>query len=151
MLNQLLKFTLVSGFLLWLRRRWKWLVGCGGVIAAAMYLHGEFLDYVEALPPGSEEAAIAGDYIAVAFAIKNVVIFASLLVYFLVEMRASKRRRKDRLRSVDDAGTSEPGPRPRRGSVRGDDAKTDDGFDFLRHSRRLDNRAEKIIKGKSSK
>ena len=101
MLNQLLKFTLVSGFLLWLRRRWKWLVGCGGVIAAAMYLHGEFLDYVEALVPGSEEAAIAGDYIAVAFAIKNVVIFASLLTYFLVEMRASKRRQKDRTAVVD--------------------------------------------------
>lgn len=103
-LNQLLKFTLVSGFLLWLRRRWKWLAGCGGVIAAAMYLHGEYLDYVEALPPGSEETTIAGDYIAVAFAIKNVVIFASLLTYFLVEMRASKRRRRHRPRSVDVAG-----------------------------------------------
>ena len=66
MLNQLLKFTLVSGFLLWLRRRWKWLAGCGGVILAAIYLHGEFLDYVEAFPAGSEEAALAGEYIAVA-------------------------------------------------------------------------------------
>ena len=109
-LKQILKFTLVSGFLLWLRRRWKWLAGCGGVIAAAMYLHGEFLDYVEALPPGSEEATIAGDCIAVAFAIKNVVIFASLLTYFLVEMRASKRRRKGRPVSIDVGGTLEPGP-----------------------------------------
>ena len=90
MLNQLLKFTLVSGLLLWLRRRWKWLLGCGAVIVMAMYLHGEFLDYVEALPPGSEEAAIAGEYIAVTFAVKNVVIFASLLTYFLVEMRATR-------------------------------------------------------------
>ena len=151
MLNQLLKFTLVSGFLLWLRRRWKWLVGCGGVIAAAMYLHGEFLDYIEALVPGSEEAAIAGDYIAVAFAIKNVVIFASLLTYFLVEMRASKRRRKDRPDSVHIAWTSEPGPSPRRGSVRGDESKGDDGFDFLRHGRKLESRAEKVIKTKPSK
>ena len=150
MLNQLLKFTLVSGFLLWLRRRWKWLAGCGGVIVAAMYLHGEFLDYVEALPPGSEEATIAGDYIAVAFAVKNVVIFASLLTYFLVEMRASKRRRKDRP-AVDVAGTSEAGPSPRRGAVRDDDSKADDGFDFLRHGRKLENRADKVIGGKRKK
>lgn len=150
MLNQLLKFTLVSGFLLWLRRRWKWLVGCGGVIAAAMYLYSEFLDYVEALPPGSEEAPSAGDYIAVAFAIKNVVIFASLLTYFLVEMRASKRRPKDRP-VVDIAGASEPGPSPRRGSARGEESKADDGFDFLRHGRKLDNRADKVIGSKRAK
>ncbi|MYD99346.1 MAG: hypothetical protein F4X98_18430 [Gammaproteobacteria bacterium] len=147
-LNQILKFTLVSGFLLWLRRRWKWLAGCGGVIAAAMYLHGEFLDYVEALPPGSEEATIAGDYIAVAFAIKNVVIFASLLTYFLVEMRASKRRRKGRPRSVDDAGTAEPGLPPRRDSEGRDDPMADDGFDFLRHGRKLENRADRVIGNK---
>ena len=150
MLNQLLKFTLVSGFLLWLRRRWKWLAGCGGVIAAAMYLHGEFLDYVQALRPGSEEATIAGDYIAAAFAVKNVVIFASLLTYFLVEMRASKRRRKDGP-PVDVAGTSEAGPSPRRGAVRDDDSKADDGFDFLRHGRKLENRADKVIGGKRKK
>ncbi|MDE0190675.1 MAG: hypothetical protein OXQ90_04900 [Gammaproteobacteria bacterium] len=151
MLNQILKFTLVSGFLLWLRRRWKWLAGCGGVVAAAMYLHGEFLDYVEALRPGSEEAAIAGDYIAVAFAIKNVAIFASLLTYFLVEMRASKRRRKDRPDPVDDAETSKPVASPRRGSMRGEDSKLDDGFDFLRHGRKLDNRADKVIGSKRAK
>ena len=150
MLNQLLKFTLVSGFLLWLRRRWKWLAGCGGVIVAAMYLHGEFLDYVEALPPGSEEATIAGDYIALAFAVKNVVIFASLLTYFLVEMRASKRRRKDRP-AVDIAGTSETGRSPRRVAVRDDDSTADDGFDFLRHGRKLENRADKVIGGKRKK
>ena len=108
MLNQLLKFTLVSGLLLWLHRRWKWLAGCGGVILAAMYLHGEFLDYVEALPAGSEEAALAGEYIAVAFAIKNIVIFASLLTYFLVEMRASKRRRGHGTDAVDMPRTTEP-------------------------------------------
>ena len=151
MLNQLLKFTLVSGLLLWLRRRWKWLAGCGAVIAMAMYLHGEFLDYIEALPPGSEAAAIAGEYIAVAFAAKNVVIFASLLTYFLVEMRASKRRRKDRVGVGGMAGTTEPPQSPRRGSMSGDDPKADDGFDFLRHGRKLDSRAEKVIKTKPAK
>ena len=149
MLNQLLKFTLVSGFLLWLRRRWKWLAGCGGVIAAAMYLHGEFLDYVDALPPGSEEAAFAGEYIAVAFAIKNVVIFASLLTYFLVEMRASKRRRKDRP-VLGSNRIAEPDPSLERSSVGKNDYREDDGFDFLRHGRKLDSRADKVIKAKPS-
>ena len=151
MLNQLLKFTLVSGFLLWLRRRWKWLAGCGGVIAAAMYLHGEFLDYVAALPPGSEEAAFAGDYIAVAFAVKNVVILASLLTYFLVEMRASKRRRKDMTDSDRADMTNASRSSSRRGYGGEDDAKADDGFDFLRHGRKLDSRAEKVIKTRLSK
>lgn len=151
MLNQLLKFTLVSGFLLWLRRRWKWLVGCGAVIAAAMYLHGEFLDYVDALPLGSEEATVAGDYIAAAFAIKNVVIFASLLTYFLVEMQSSKRRRRDRPVSVDVGATVEPRSAARRGSVGGDESKADDGFGFLRHGRKLENRADKVIGSKRTR
>ena len=149
MLNQLLKFTLVSGFLLWLRRRWKWLAGCGGVIAAAMYLHGEFLDYVQALPPGSEEAAVAVEYVAVAFAVKNVVVVASLLTYFLVEMRASKRRRKDKVGTV--GATTELRPFPKRDGTSADDSKADDGFDFLRHGRKLESRADKVIGSKRTK
>ena len=151
MLNQLLKFTLVSGFLLWLRRRWKWLAGCGGVILAAMYLHGEFLDYVEALPAGSEGAALAGEYIAVAFAIKNIVIFASLLTYFLVEMRASKRRRRHGADAVDMPRSTEPRASSRGSSMSEDDAKADDGFDFLRHGRKLESRADKVIGSKRAK
>ena len=151
MLNQLLKFTLVSGLLLWLRRRWKWLLGCGAVIVMAMYLHGEFLDYVEALPPGSEEAAMAGEYVAVTFAVKNVVIFASLLTYFLVEMRATRRNRASRRR----AG-SRPAPSPSESTtVEGDslvdDDAVEDGFDFLRHGRKLDSRADKVIGRKRTK
>lgn len=151
MLNQLLKFTIFSGFLLWLRRRWKWLAGCGGVILAAMYLHGEFLDYVEALPAGSEGAALAGEYIAVAFAIKNIVIFASLLTYFLVEMRASKRRRRHGTDAVDMPRTTERRASSRGSSMSEDDAEADDGFDFLRHGRKLESRAEKIVKSKPPK
>lgn len=151
MLNQLLKFTLVSGFLLWLRRRWKWLAGCGGVIMAAMYLHGEFLDYVGALPAGSEEAAFAGEYIAVAFAIKNIVIFGSLLTYFLVEMRASKRRRRHGTDAVDSPRTAEPRASSKGRSMSEDDAEADDGFDFLRHGRKLESRADKVIGNKRAK
>ncbi|MCY3837246.1 MAG: hypothetical protein OXH09_01095 [Gammaproteobacteria bacterium] len=151
MLNQLLKFTLVSGFLLWLRRRWKWLVGCGAVIAAAMYLHAEFLAYVGALPPESNRAVAASEYISAAFFAKNLVILASLLAYFLVEMRASRRSWN---RSRREVSTPQPsaGERTAAGSAAAaNDNVADDGFDFLRHGRKLENRAEKIIKGKTSK
>lgn len=75
---------------------------------------------------------------------------ASLLTYFLVEMRASNRRQEDRP-VVDIAEPSEPGPSPRRGTARGDESKADDGFDFLWHGRRLDNRADKVIGSKRAK
>lgn len=148
MLNQLLKFTLVSGFLLWLRRRWKWLLGCASVIVAAMYLHAEFLAYVAALPPESDRAAAASEYISVAFFAKNVVILGSLLTYFLVEMRASRRNR-DRPRLASSPAAPRQNTASEAGSAANDDA-TDDGFDFLRHGRKLENRAEKVIKGKPS-
>lgn len=150
MLNQLLKFTLVSGFLLWLRRRWKWLLGCASVIVAAMYLHAEFLAYIEALPPESDRAAAASQYISVAFFAKNVVILGSLLTYFLVEMRASRRNR-DRSRRAASPAARSPGQNTtaEAGSAANYDAPND-GFDFLRHGRKLENRAEKVIKGKPS-
>jgi len=105
MLNQLLKFTLVTGFLLWLRSRWKWLLGCSAVILAAMYAHGEFLAYVAALPPDSPSAAAAGDYISTAFFAKNLVILGALVTYFSVEVRATRRRR---------GGHRPVGPTPKR-------------------------------------
>lgn len=148
MLNQLLKFTLVSGFLLWLRRRWKWLLGCASVIVAAMYLHAEFLAYVAALPPESDRAAAASEYISAAFFAKNVVILGSLLTYFLVEMRASRRSR-DKPRRATSPAVSRQNTAAEAGSAGNDDAP-DDGFDFLRHGRKLENRAEKVIKGKPS-
>lgn len=150
MLNQLLKFTLVSGFLRWLRRRWKWLLGCASVIVAAMYLHAEFLAYVAALPPESDRAAAASEYISVAFFAKNVVILGSLLTYFSVEMRASRRSR-DRHRRAASLVVLPPGQNTAAEAGSGaDDNAPDDGFDFLRHGRKLENRAETVIKGKPS-
>ena len=144
MLNQLLKFTLISGFLLWLRRRWKWLVGCGAVIALAMYLHSEFLAYVAALPPGSDRAAAASEYISAAFFAKNLMIFGALLTYFVVEMRASRRHGATRRRAASGAGST------RNDSTVGEVAPADsdgadDGFDFLRHGQRLESRADKVL------
>ena len=47
MLNQLLRFTLVSSILLWLRPRWKGLLTLGVVVILVHVLHGEYLGYVE--------------------------------------------------------------------------------------------------------
>ncbi len=151
MLNQLLKFTLVSGFLLWLRRRWRWLAGCGGTIAVAMYLHGEFLDYVAALPPGSPSAAAANEYISTAFFAKNLVIFGALVTYFLVEMRDSKRRRARGRRAGSGRAATSSESIANKVDSDDTDVAADDGFDFLRHGRRLDNRADKILGPKRGK
>ena len=62
---------MVSTVLMWLRRRWKWLATCVAAILAAIYLHAEFLDYVAALPAGSNPATTASGYIPLAFALQE--------------------------------------------------------------------------------
>lgn len=148
-----MRFTLVSGFLLWLRRRWKRLLGCGAAIAAAIYLHAEFLAYVAALPAGSARAAAAGGYISAAFFAKNLVVLGALLTYFLLEMRMSGRsaatRRRTAAGAESDVADRSSKTARRTGTVdhgAESDPPTDDGFDFLRHGRKLENRADKVLK-----
>ena len=47
MLNQLLKFTLVSSLLLWLKPRWRGLLGLSVFVLLVHILHAEYLGYVE--------------------------------------------------------------------------------------------------------
>ena len=79
MLVQLLKVTMVATVLVWVRSRWKSLGICVVAILAAVYLHAEFLDYVVALPAGSDQAVTAGGYIPLSFVLKNIVILGASL------------------------------------------------------------------------
>ena len=134
-----------------LRRRWKWLAACVAATLAAIYLHAEFLDYVAALPAGSHQAVTASGYIPLAFVLKNTVIAASLLVYFLSEVRTSRRRKANR-RGWAEASSNRAGAESISGEASApDDAKAGDGFDFLRHGRKLESRAEKVIKRKPAR
>ena len=139
---------MVSTVLMWLRRRWKWLATCVAAILAAIYLHAEFLDYVAALPAGSNPATTASGYIPLAFALKNAVILGSLLAYFLFEMR----RRKTSRRGTAEASSSRAAMESISGGASASDTdEADDGFDFLRHGQKLESRAEKVIKRKPAR
>ena len=138
---------MASTVLMWLRGRWKWLAACVAAILVAIYLHAEFLGYVAALPEGSNRATTASRYIPLAFVLKNAVILGSLLTYFLFEMRQRKAsRRRPAAASSRAAVESIPG-----GTPASETDKADDGFDFLRHGRKLESRAEKVIKRKPAR
>lgn len=149
MLNQIFKLAVVSGIAVFLRPRWKRLSACALAILVAAYGHSEYLDFVAALPPGTEESASAGDYILLAFALKNIVIGIAIIAAILPEMR--RYWRKDRLGSADESaqtraagmalpriGESEPSTETLQG----------DGFDFLRDGRKLSSRADRLIRDK---
>ena len=149
MLAQLFKVTLVATVLVWVRRRWKCLGACVAAILAAVYLHAEFLDYVAALPAGSNQAVTAGGYIPLAFVLKNTVILGSLLAYLLFEMRTSRRRKTNQRGPAENSSSRAAVESTSGGASAPDNA--DDGFDFLRHGRKLESRAQKVIKRKPAR
>jgi hypothetical protein len=150
-LVSILKVTIVATILAWVRRRWKWLGACVAAILAVVYLHAEFLDYVAALPTGSDQAATAGRYIPLSFVLKNTVILGSLLAYLLFEMRTWRRRKTNR-RGLAENSSSRTAVESTSGGASASDAdNADDGFDFLRHGRKLENRAQKVIKRKPAR
>ena len=149
-LAQLLKGILAVAFWKrWLRRRWKWLGACVAADLAAIYLHGEFLDYVAALPAGSSQAVTAGGYVPLAFVLKNTVIVGSVLAYSLFEIRASRGRKTNRRRPATNSASRAAGEPTSGGAPPADSAG--DGFEFLRHRRKLESRAEKVIKRKPAR
>lgn len=146
MLNQILKFTLVSSIALFLRKRWKRLSGCALAIVAAVYIHGEYLDYVGALPAGTPDAAQAGEYLLTAFLLKNAVIAAAVLVIVVLEVRASRGKRTAAGRTEDTASSATPQDAPLSSEER-----QGDGFDFLRKRGKLASRTEQLIRGKPAR
>lgn len=139
MLNQLLKFTLVSSLLLWLRPRWKGLLALAVAVVMVHVLHGEYLEYVQL---SGNDAQLVLSYV-----IKWVILLSVAAVYvgFLVwGAKPGKRARE--------AVTPPRGVRGRTAQEvahQGDGgAQVDDGFDFLRRKKRLESQAEKIIAAK---
>ena len=139
---------MISTVLMWLRGRWKCLAMCVAAILAAIYLHAEFLSYVGALPADSNRATVASGYVPLAFVLKNAVILGSLLAYFLFEMRRRKTNRGRLAEPPSGPAVVESMPGGRSSS---DTDEADDGFDFLRHGRQLEGRAEKLIKRKPAR
>ncbi|NND69273.1 MAG: hypothetical protein HKN19_16905 [Halioglobus sp.] len=127
MLNQLLKFTLVSSLLLWLKPRWQGLLALTVAVLLVHILHGEYLGYVEL--SGNDQ------FLLVSFAIKWLALIVTVLTYYLLAIR--------RL-SVQRSRVPEPEPQ-RAGPTEGKEFAGDDGFDFLRDKKELEGEADKLI------
>lgn len=129
MLNQLLKFTLVSSLLLWLRPRWKSLLALAGAVILVHVLHGEYLNYVE----------LSGNdgFLVWSFALKWFALLAAVAVYIGYLLLGARGGTATRETTSADA----PRPLPER-------AGQDDGFDFLRDKAQLQTRADKVITSK---
>ena len=154
MLAQILRLTMFAAIAMWVRRRWKRLGACAAAILAAVYAHGEFLHFVAALPAGSEQVLTAGEYVPLSFVLKHTVIVGALFAYLMLEVRAWRRKADRRARAITPRQTT-PGTSstsaescPDGALSPQDTGSADDGFDFLRHDRALENRAQKVIKSK---
>jgi len=138
-LNQLLKFTLVSSLLLWLRPRWKSLLALTAGVVLVHVFHGEYLDYVQL---SGNDGFLVWSYVLKWTALLCVV--GAYVAFLMLGARdkqeagravgsqvAPKRKRDAKAAPVPSAASS-----------------GDDGFDFLRDKKHLDSRAEKIIQNK---
>jgi len=126
MLNQLLKFTLISSLLLWLKPRWRSLLAFCVLVILVHVLHGEYLGYVE----------LTGDrsFLIWSYIVKWMALIAGLLIYILYTISGPKART---------LGAKES--KIRKEYPTKSNPIADDGFDFLREKKHLQNRAEKII------
>ncbi len=134
MLNQLLKFTLVSSALLWLRPRWKGLLALIVFVVLVHVLHGEYLGYVEL---SDDRSLLVWSYV-----IKWVALISGMLAYFVLAIKGLGR------------SAAQPSGRKQARKARAMDASSDeavsttgadDGFDFLRKKKQLDSEAEKLL------
>lgn len=129
MLNQLLRFTLVSSALLWLRPRWRGLLALAGFVVLVHLLHGEYLRYVEL---SQNQSFLVWSYV-----IKWLALIIGVSVYVLFAFPSTNARARDKPDPAKTSPERKPVPPP------------DDGFDFLRRKKQLEGRAEKVLSQKS--
>ena len=151
MLGRLLvKAAGASGILDVLRPRWKWLAACLGAGLLAHYLYAE----VRLLADMGVADAISRR-LSAAFVGKNAVIVVLAVAYLCFEVRLAKRQRTGTQAGVTlgrpsgKARLSEVAEGTQESAARAPDAANpaaDDGFDFLRHGRKLESRAEKLMR-----
>ena len=122
MLNQLLKFTLISSLLLWLKPRWRGLLGLSVVVVVVHVFHGEYLNYAEL---SGNQSFLVWSYI-----IKWGVLIVSVLLYMAYTIYKEICTLFDYSDAIKKMGN---------------DFIQLTGFDFLRKKKKLQSRAEKII------
>lgn len=127
MLNQILRFTLFTSIWMWLRPRWRGLLALVVFVGLVTLGHGEYLDYV----------TLSGDssFLIWSYAVKWLLIATGLLAYFLLVVMWPKPGKAKQGKSTGGKGQA---------AVSAGKSE-DDGFDFLRNKKRLQNRAEKLL------
>ena len=130
MLNQLLKVTLISSLLLWLRPRWRGLLTLSVSVVLVHVLHGEYLGYVE----------LSGNdaFLVWSFVLKWLALLCAVTVYLVMTLSSSRGEQ------------SGEGHRRIKGPASSPPEGEDDGFEFLRRKKNLDSRAEKLLSRQDS-
>ena len=129
MFNQLLKITLFTSVWLWLKPRWRGLLAIIVFVLLVNILHREYLDYVSI----SEDKAM----LVWSFVVKWGLIIIGVLLYFLSAALGGKPAQAKTGKTKAGVEAS-----PQTGT---DD---DDGFNFLREKKTLENRADKLLNRK---
>ena len=103
MLNQLLRFTLVSSILLWLRPRWRGLLALIVLVIMLHLLHSEYLGYVEL---SGDRSLLIWSYV-----FKWTVLLLGILSYLFLSLSGSKPRSSQAgaSRTRQDSGTDRKG------------------------------------------
>lgn len=136
MLNQLLRFTLVSSALLWLRPRWRGLLALTASVVLVHILHGEYLGYVEL----SQD----DDYLVWSYVIKWAALIVCVALYVMFAVYGLKA--PNRKRQTGRAGVASTAGAPLADASTAEAAgPSDDGFDFLRKKKTLESKADKVI------
>lgn len=126
MLNQILKFTVITSIWLWLKPRWRALLAFVISIVIITVAHREYVNYVE----------ISGNqtFLIWSYILKWSALLISTIAYWLVSAWGISVKK-----SASTMTASEPvRPAPR---VEGQD----DGFDFIRSKKKLNSQAEKLL------
>lgn len=130
MLNQLLKFTLVSSILLWLKPRWRGLLALTAFVLLVHVLHAEYLGYVEL----SEDR----QYLVASYFVKWLGLVCALVVYYMFAVAGLRISGLPVVAEKRAAVAKDQ-------SLEIDSANRDDGFDFLREKKQLESRADKLL------
>lgn len=135
MINQFLKLGMLVVVGRFLKPRLRGLLALLAVWFMITWLHGEYIDYVN----------LSGDtgFLIQAALIKLVAYVLAFLAYFLlVERRLLLKPRTPKRVPGDDTNVPPALPPAR--------PEGDDGFDFLRHKRRLEGSSDKLLSNQSN-
>lgn len=132
MLNQILKFTVITSIWLWLKPRWRALLAFILSLVIINVLHREYVNYVE----------ISGNqvFLVWSYILKWSAMLICILAYLLVSAWGISGKKTPPAKVANEPVKLTP-------KIEGQD----DGFDFLRRKKKLNSQAEKLLETSKAK